>query len=59
MKVSKRKSKRKKGGHNKVSTGYSLTKTTCDNGCGSHKDKRTKRLRTRADKQRFALADQY
>ena len=27
--------------------GYSLSRTTCDNGCGIQQDKRTKRQRTR------------
>lgn len=34
----------------KVSVGYSLTRTTCDSGCGVHADKRTQRNRTRGQK---------
>lgn len=30
--------------------GFSLARTTADNGCGVHQDKRTKRLRTRQQK---------
>ncbi len=39
----------------KVAVGYSLTRTTCDNGCGIHADKRLKRQKTRATKNRHEL----
>lgn len=35
-----------------ASVGFSLGRTTCDNGCGVHADKRLKRKNTRAAKRR-------
>lgn len=34
----------------RVGVGISLARTTCDNGCGVHADKRTQRNRTRQQK---------
>jgi len=51
-KVSKRKTKRHKGGHLKVGMGFSTTRSTFDNGCGAH-GKRP----TRAEQLRKALAE--
>lgn len=44
--VSSRKSKRRKGGHLLPGTGYSLTRTTFDNGCGPVGHSRPSRLAT-------------
>jgi|32_taG_2_1085360.scaffolds.fasta_scaffold29093_3 hypothetical protein len=51
-KVSKRKSKRKQGGHLKSGVGFSLTRSSFDNGCGVHGKRKT-----RAVQFREALAD--
>ena len=51
-KVSKRKSKRKLGGHLSKGVGFDTARTTFDNGCGSH-GKRP----TRAEQLRRALAE--
>lgn len=37
--------------------GYSLSRTTSDNGCGPHEDKRTKRKRTRETVKRNFLRE--
>jgi len=42
----------KKDKYKSAYVGFSLTKTTCDNGCGVHADKRLKRKNTRAAKRR-------
>ncbi len=51
-KISKRKSKRKQGGHLKSGVGFSLTRSSFDNGCGPHKQRPT-----RASQIRQAMAD--
>lgn len=51
--VSRRKSRRNKGGHLLGGVGYSLTKTTFDNGCGGH----DKRQPTRASRNNQAIVD--
>jgi hypothetical protein len=43
QRVSRRKSKRRQGGHLKPGAGMSLTKTAFDNGCGVRNQKRTRR----------------
>lgn len=52
-KVSKRKSKRNKGGHLKSGVGFSLTRSSFDNGCGAHGKRET-----RASQLRKALAEE-
>lgn len=52
--VSARKSRRRKGGHLMAGMGFSLTRTTFDNGCGP---RRGQGQRTRADNTRRAIAD--
>ncbi len=52
-KISKRKSKRKQGGHLKSGVGFSLTRSSFDNGCGPHDKQRP----TRASQIRQAMAD--
>jgi hypothetical protein len=52
-KVSKRKSKARKGGHNTTGVGFSLGQTTFDNGCGY-----TTKRKTRSANNRKAIAEQ-
>ena len=52
-KISKRKSKRKQGGHRKAGVGFSLTRSSFDNGCGAHGKQRP----TRASQIRQAMAE--
>jgi len=51
-KVSKRKSKRKQGGHLKAGVGFSLSRSSFDSGCGAHSKRKT-----RATQLREALAE--
>jgi len=51
--VSSRKSKRRKGGHMLPGTGFSLTRTTFDNGCGAVRTSKP----NRANASRSAIAD--
>lgn len=53
--VSRRKSKRRKGGHLLAGAGYSLTRTTFDNGCGGHNTRQP----TRASQNRQAIVESY
>jgi len=54
-KISKRKAKRKRRNHLKIGVGFSLSRTTADNGCGFRADKRLKRQRTRNIQNRQAI----